>query len=110
LKVGLRLSPAAAEAKGRILLAGFVGSPTAEPEKGQPKRSSFVVARLLPNGKIDRSLGKDGWIFSHLPEPLELNFTQATLDRRGRLLVAGVVTKPHHLNGAFVAARYLLGP
>jgi uncharacterized delta-60 repeat protein len=109
VKVGLQMSPAAVDAKGRILLAGFVGSPIAEPEKGQPKRSSFVVARLLPDGKIDHSFGRKGWIFTHLPEPFELNSVQATLDPRGRLLLAGIATKPNYWDGAFVAARYLVG-
>jgi uncharacterized delta-60 repeat protein len=109
VKVGLHLGAAAVDAKGRILLTGFVGSPISAPAKGQP-RSSFVVARLLPDGRVDRSFGRNGWIFSRLPDPLELISTQASLDPEGRLLVAGVVTKPHHLDGAFVAARYLLGP
>jgi uncharacterized delta-60 repeat protein len=108
VKVGLHLRPAAVDTKGRILLAGFVGSPISKPAKGQP-RSSFVVARLLADGKIDRSFGKDGWIFSRLPDPLELVSTQASLDPKGRLLVAGILTRPHHLNGAFAVARYLLG-
>jgi uncharacterized delta-60 repeat protein len=109
VKVGLQLGPAAVDAKGRILLAGFVGSPVHQPEKGQPKRSSFVVARLLPDGRVDHSFGKKGWIFTHLPEPLELNSAQATLDPRGRLLLAGIATKPNYLDGAFVTARYLVG-
>lgn len=107
--VGLHLNPAAVDAKGRILLAGFVGSPISAPEKGRP-RSSFVVARLLPDGKVDRSFGRNGWIFSRLPGHRELIAAQATLDPKGRLLVGGIVTKPHHLDGAFVVARYLLGP
>ena len=107
--VGFHLSPAAVDGKGRILLAGFVGSPISAPEKGQ-QRSSFVVARLHPDGKIDRSFGGNGWIFSRLPGRRELISSQATLDPKGRLLVGGIVTKPHHhLDGAFVVARYLLG-
>jgi uncharacterized delta-60 repeat protein len=109
VKVGLHLGPAAVDAKGRILLAGFVGSPVSEPAKGQP-RSSFVVARLLPDGEVDRSFGQKGWIFSRLPGRLELTSAQASLDSKGRLLVAGTVTKPRHLDGAFILARYLLGP
>jgi len=107
--VGLHLNPAAVDAKGRILLAGFVGSPISAPEKDRP-RSSFVVARLLPDGKVDRSFGRNGWIFSRLSGHRELISAQSTLDPKGRLLVGGIVTKPHHLDGAFVVARYLLGP
>lgn len=106
--VGLHLEPAAVDTKGRILLAGFVGSPISVPEKGQP-RSSFVLARLLPDGRPDPSFGRHGWLFTHLPGKRELISTQATLDPKGRLLIGGMVTKPHHHNGAFTVARYLLG-
>jgi uncharacterized delta-60 repeat protein len=109
VKVGLHLGPAAVDAKGRILLAGFVGSPISAPKKGQP-RSSFVLARLLPDGSVDHSFGRHGWLFTHLPGRRELISTQATLDPKGRLLIAGIVTRPHHLDGAFTVARYLLGP
>jgi uncharacterized delta-60 repeat protein len=107
--VGLHLSPAAVDAKGRILLAGFVGSPISAPEKGQP-RSSFALARLLPDGRVDHSFGRHGWLFTRLPGRRELISTQASLDPEGRLLIGGIVTRPHHLDGAFTVARYLLGP
>jgi hypothetical protein len=108
--VNLHLGLAGVDASGRLVLAGFVGSSTHEREKGQPNRSSFVVARLLPNGQIDKSFGSKGWIFSPLPAPLEINSAQAALDLNGRLVVGGIATRPHHRDGAFVAARYLLRP
>jgi len=108
--VGLHLGPAAVDTKGRILLAGFVGSSISSPEKGQPERSSFVLARLLPDGRVDHSFGRHGWLLTHLPGRRELISTQATLDSKGRLLIGGIVTKPHHHDGAFTVARYLLGP
>ena len=110
VKVGLHLRPAAVDRDGRILLAGFVGSPDGSPAKRQPKHSSFVVARLLPDGKLDRSFGNRGWIFTRFPRPLEVTSAQATLDPQGRLLVAGSVVKPHQGDGAFAVARYLLVP
>lgn len=110
LDVGLHVQPAAVDTKGRILLAGFVGSPTAEPAKRQPKHSSLVVARLLANGTLDPTFGHDGWVFTHLPRQREASSAQATLDPRGRFLIAGTMTAPHRRNGGFVIARYLLGP
>jgi uncharacterized delta-60 repeat protein len=107
--VGLHTELAGVDAKGRLLLAGYVGSPTSEPEKGQP-RSSFVVARLLPDGRPDPSFGKHGWLFTHLPGRRELTSTDATLDPEGRLLLGGIVTKPKQHEGAFTVARFLLGP
>lgn len=110
LDVGLHVRPAAVDAEGHILLAGFVGSPDAEHAKRQPKHSSFVVARLLPSGKPDLGFGNRGWVFTRFSRPLEVTSAQATLDPKGRLLVAGTVVKPPHRNGGFAIARYLLGP
>lgn len=89
--VGIHLRPAAVDGRGRILLAGFVGSPDGSPAKGQPRHSSFVVARLLPDGKLDRSFGNRGWILTPLPRPLEITSAQATRNSQGRLLIAGTV-------------------
>ena len=107
--VGLHLELAGVDSKGRIVIAGFVGSPISEPEKGQP-RSSFVVGRLLPDGRPDPSFGKHGWLFTHLPGRRELVSIDATLDPEGRLLIGGIVTTPKQSAGAFTAARFLLGP
>ena len=110
LSAGLHVRPAAVDPAGRIRLVGFVGSPTSEPTKREPERSSFVVARLLPNGKLDRSFGKRGWIFTRLPAPLNLISATGVVDSAGRLVVGGIVTKPDHLVGAFAVARYVLVP
>lgn len=105
--VGLHLSPAALDAKGRILLAA--SSARRSPHRNRVSRGAPSRRRLYPDGKIDRSFGGNGWIFSRLPGRRELISSQATLDPKGRLLVGGIVAKPHHLDGAFVVARYLLG-
>lgn len=68
--------PRGARREGADPARGFVGSPISAPEQGQP-RSSFVVARLFPDGKIDRSFGGNGWIFSRLPGRRELIATRA---------------------------------
>jgi hypothetical protein len=109
VRVGLHVSPAGVDADGRLLLAGFIGSATSEPEKGQPP-SSFAVSRVSSSGKIDRTFGKDGWIFKKVPVPFELTSAKASFDGHGRLLVAGIGTQPGQLDGAFITARFLLGP
>jgi hypothetical protein len=106
--VNLHVEPVGFDAKGRLILAGFVGSPTHEREKGQPKRSSFVVGRLLPDGRPDPSFGKHGWLFSNLPAPLELNSAQAILDSKGRLVIGGILSTRKKHDGAFSTARFLL--
>lgn len=107
LKTGIHVRPATVDFQGRILLAGFVASP----RSGPPKRSSFVVGRLLADGRLDRGFGSKGWILTRLPGRLELISAPATLDPEGRLLVGGVVTRPGRpVVGAFAVARYLLGP
>lgn len=105
LRSGIHVRPAAVDPQGRILLAGFVASP----RSGPPRRSSFVVGRLLPGGRLDRSFGNKGWIFTRLPGQLELISAPATLDPEGRLLVGGVVRRAGRADGAFAVARYLLG-
>lgn len=105
LATGIHVRPAALDSQGRILLAGYVASP----RSGPSKPSSFVVGRLLPDGTIDRGFGKEGWIFTRLPRPLQLISARATFDSEGRLLVGGVVTRPGHSVGAFAVARYLFG-
>jgi len=102
--------PAAVDRRGRILLVGNVDPADLGGKKSKPKQSSFVVGRLLPDGRLDRSFGKGGWLFTHLPRPLELLEVQASLDSRGRLLVGGSVTGPGKESGGFAVARYLLGP
>jgi uncharacterized delta-60 repeat protein len=110
LPAGLHVRPVAVDARGRILLAGFVGSPSGSTKKGKPKHSSFVVARLLPDGRPDSSFGSRGWIFTGLPRPLEITGARATLDPQGRLLVAGTVVERPERAAAFAVARYVLGP
>ena len=106
----LHVKPAAVDAKGRILLVGFVGSPSAEPAAGRPRHSCLVVARLLADGRPDPGFGHSGWLFTRVPRALEATSAEGRFDSRGRLLVAATVTKQHHRNGALAVVRYLLGP
>jgi uncharacterized delta-60 repeat protein len=98
--------PAAVDSRGRVLLVGYRESNDAGAGL-QP--SAFVVGRLSADGRLDRSFGRNGWIVTRLPRPLDLLYARGTLDSKGRLLVAGMVTKPGHEDGAFAVARYLVG-
>jgi uncharacterized delta-60 repeat protein len=111
LAVGNHVSPVAADAQGRVLLAGFLGrdEPFSGPKKG-PKHPSLAVARLLPDGRMDPSFGEGGWIITAVPEPLEVTSTAAALDPQGRLLLTASVTAPDEDQGGYLLARYLLGP
>lgn len=110
-EAGFHVRPVAVDTKGRIVLAGFVGSPIANPDAREVKHSSFAVGRLFASGARDTSLGDHGWIFTRFARPLEVTSTEAALDPRGRLLIAGTVTKPKRDGGdRFAVARYLLGP
>jgi hypothetical protein len=111
LAVGNHVSPVAADAKGRVLLAGFLGrdEPFSGPKEG-PRHPSLAVARLLPDGRLDPSFGQGGWIITAVPEPLEVSSTAATLDSQGRLLLTASVTAPAETREGYLLARYLLGP
>jgi hypothetical protein len=100
----------AADAEGRILIAGFLGRDEPYLDAKGPKHPSLAVARLLPDGRMDPSFGEGGWIITGAPEPLEVTSTAATLDPQGRLLLAATVTAPDQTEGGYLLARYLLGP
>jgi hypothetical protein len=108
--VRLHVEPVAIDGQGRILLAGFVGSPIASPAKRRQHPSAFVVGRLRPDGRIDTGFGHGGWLIDRLPDGLEATSAGAALDSDGRLLVAGTVIEPPSRRGGFAVARYLLGP
>ena len=107
-RVGSHMRPVAVDSKGRILIAGFIGSRSGRHAKHQPKESAFIVARLLANGELDKSFGTNGRILTRFARPLELIGAAASLDAQGRLLVAGRFIKPGPAVG-IVVARYLLG-
>lgn len=109
LAVGNHMEPVATDAQGRVLLAGFLGRDEPFSRKG-PKHPSLVVARLLPDGRVDPSFGEAGWITTAVPEPLEVTSTAANLDPQGRLLLSAAVTAPGQDQGGYLLARYLLGP
>jgi uncharacterized delta-60 repeat protein len=106
---GFHVRPVAVDERGRILLAGYYNSGKPRSAGHRQRSGSFAVIRLLPGGRLDRTFGDNGWIITPFARPLRINSATAALDPRGRLLVAGTVTAPHHEYGGFVLARYLLG-
>ena len=110
LAVGNHVRPVAADAEGRVLLAGFLGRDKPFGGAKGPEHPSLAVARLLPDGRMDPSFGENGWIITGVPEPLEVTSTAATLDPQGRFLLASTVTAPDQTQGGYLLARYLLGP
>jgi len=107
---GSLVEPVAADAKGRVLLAGFTrGSEASRKGKGSD-HFSLAIARLLPDGRIDNSFGEGGWVFSAVPKPLEVTSSTASIDSQGRLVLGATVTAPGQPQGGYLLARYLLGP
>jgi uncharacterized delta-60 repeat protein len=77
---GLEPTALAAAPKGRILVGGFAGD-------------RFVVARLLPDGRVDRRFGSRGWSLPRVRGSLG----SMTMTRAGsHLLLAGVAGQDGH--------------
>jgi hypothetical protein len=103
------MSPAAVDAKGRIPLAGFVGSPIHERERASRGGAPSWSPACFPTAESTAPSARTDGSSATSPVPLELNSAQATLDPKARLLVAGIVTRQGHPDGAFAVVRYLLG-
>lgn len=114
------LEPVAVDAQGRLVLVGRLTRP--KPHEGKrghhkhsqkkhPKTRSFVfIGRLLPNGTLDRSLGKQGWIMTLFTRSKALRVVRAALDSQDRLVLAidaGGATQPPGPK-RYTLARYLL--
>jgi uncharacterized delta-60 repeat protein len=65
---------------------------------------AFAVARLEPNGRLDRSFSGDGIAVTPFERPYA-GARAATLDRQGRIVTAGAAGPPGVL-GNFALARY----
>ena len=103
---GADVGVAGIDRKGRIVLFGLNNPPH---RKGhRPPRDRFVVGRLRADGELDRGFGTDGWVTTNFPRRLQIRSVNASLDSRGRLVVAGVTGGWGESHG-FVVARYLMG-
>lgn len=84
---GFRLAGLEVDSRGRALVAGSV-SPTPAPE---PPRSSLVVYRFLPDGRLDRGFGKGG-VATIAHSPLgdgALEATGLAIDSKERPVLTG---------------------
>jgi uncharacterized delta-60 repeat protein len=108
---GAHVAPVGVDAQGRIVLAGVVGRNGAYPVLASKiaRPPTFAAARLLPDGRLDRSVGKAGWILDPVPGGDELGATTAALDRQGRVLIAATITAPGSSEGGYMLARLLPG-
>jgi uncharacterized delta-60 repeat protein len=111
LPAGAHIRPVGVDAKGRIVLAGVVGAnglyPVLSSKIARPP--TLAVARLLPDGRLDRSFGEDGWLLVRVPGADEIGANRAALDSQGRLLIAATITAPGEASGGYLLARLLLG-
>ncbi|MBI4412466.1 MAG: hypothetical protein HY541_08285, partial [Deltaproteobacteria bacterium] len=68
---------------GKIVVAGY-----AEIPPSPPFNTDFLIARLLPNGKMDRRFGREGILFVDFKNGTDAAHALA-LDQTGRIVVAG---------------------
>jgi len=74
----------AIDSRDRILAAGEGRDPDA------PRRDSFAVERLKVNGTPDPTFSGDGQAFTHVGGPYNDKAEEVAIDRRGRIVLAGV--------------------
>jgi uncharacterized delta-60 repeat protein len=89
---------------GGILLTGSHLHP-----HGHPRGATFMVMRLDREGDRDRGFGLDGRIETRFGTASSAVASDAMIDPRGRLLVAGAATAPSFGTG-LALARYLVAP
>jgi uncharacterized delta-60 repeat protein len=104
------VSLTAVDSAGRSLLTGTL---TFRPkDRGPAKerlRRRFLVTRLGTSGRADRSFGRRGWVVTGFGRFSSASARDALLDRRGRLVMAGVVNRPElDPYGGVALVRYLL--
>jgi uncharacterized delta-60 repeat protein len=86
----------AIDSQGRIVAAGFNGTPESE-------LGDFALARYKPNGSPDPSFGTGGKVTTHIGGSASAR--SATIDSQGRIVAAG---EAQHVLGSndFALARY----
>ena len=105
------IAAVAVDNRGRLLFAGRVTKRVAPKSKKNPlTRSSFLLARMNPEGSFDRSFGRKGSVRTGFGGPSSSFATQVLVDAKGRIVVGGGVTTPRlNTGGGFAIARYLDG-
>jgi uncharacterized delta-60 repeat protein len=102
------LAAVAVDGRGRLLLAGRISKRVSKKMKNPLLRSSFLLARMSPEGNVDRSFGHRGSVRTGFGGPSSSFATQVMLDARGRIVVGGGISTPLlGTGGGFAIARYL---
>jgi uncharacterized delta-60 repeat protein len=100
----------AVDPRGRMLFAGRISKRVSKRGKNPLLRSTFLLARMNPEGNIDRSFGRKGSVGTGFGGPSNSFATQVTVDAKGRIVVGGGITTPRlGTGGGFAIARYLGG-
>ena len=86
--------------------AFVVGLPVFTGKGPQPSQRPTIAFRLGPSGAPDRSFGRAGWVRTGLGPGTKLAMPLATVDPRGRLLVAAGTSLPE-VGSSVVLFRYL---
>lgn len=84
----------AVEPDDKIVLAGY---------SENRNKFSVVLARCLPDGKLDNHFGQEGKVIVPFDQPLEIHFLAR--DRLGRFVVVGFVGKKNQTD--FLLGRFL---
>jgi uncharacterized delta-60 repeat protein len=104
------IAAVAVDDQGRLLFAGRVSRRVSKSPKNTLRRSTFILARMNPNGNFDRSFGRHGSVRTGFGGPASSFATEVMVDKRGRIVVGGGVTTPRlSTGGGFAIARYLSG-
>jgi uncharacterized delta-60 repeat protein len=104
------LAAVAVDRRGRLLFAGRLTKRVSKRETNPLTRSTFLLARMDPEGSFDRSFGRKGTVTTGFGGPSSSFATQVMLDARGRIVVGGGISTPRlGTGGGFAIARYLGG-
>jgi uncharacterized delta-60 repeat protein len=110
LPKGAAFAAVAVDGRGRLLLAGHSSKRVSKSPKNPLRRSTFWLARMNPEGNVDRFFGRRGSVRTGFGGPSSSFATQVMLDARGRIVVGGGVSTPLlGTGGGFALARYLGG-
>jgi uncharacterized delta-60 repeat protein len=104
------LAAVAVDRRGRLLFAGRSSKRVSKKKKNPLSRSTFLLARMNPEGSIDRSFGHKGSVKTGFGGPSSSFATQVMVDTRGRIVVGGGISTPLlGTGGGYAIARYLGG-
>jgi hypothetical protein len=110
LPKGASFAAVVVDPRGRLLFAGRNSKRISKSPKNPLRRSTFLLARMGPEGNVDRSFGRRGSLRTGFGGRSSSFATQVMLDARGRIVVGGGVSTPLlGSGGGYAIARYLDG-